>query len=125
MSTHILPEAFTQPHPCSQPPKEVQLGHVARCTVERLIWGIGLHSIRRAKSARTTCSAPWEQCPADLVNRHFSAFKPNELWGAEITYIRTFSRRVYLAFVTDVCSRRIAWVGRPPRACTRTWPWTP
>ena len=25
MSTHILPEAFTQPQPCSQPPKEVQL----------------------------------------------------------------------------------------------------
>ena len=25
MSTHILPEAFTQPQHCSQPPKEVQL----------------------------------------------------------------------------------------------------
>ena len=26
MSTHILPEAFTQPQPRSQPPKEVHLG---------------------------------------------------------------------------------------------------
>ena len=25
MSTHILPEAFTQPQHCSQPPKEVHL----------------------------------------------------------------------------------------------------
>lgn len=24
------------------------------------------------------------QCPADLVNRHFAAFRPNELWVADI-----------------------------------------
>ena len=48
-----------------------------------------------------------EQCPADLVERHFSAFRPNELWVADITYVRTFSGWVYVAFVTDVFSRRI------------------
>ncbi|WP_103064199.1 IS3 family transposase [Actinomyces qiguomingii] len=57
------------------------LGHVARCTVERLMRAMGLHGIRRAKSPRTTRSAPKEQCPADLVKRHFSAFRPNELWA--------------------------------------------
>ena len=56
-------------------------GHVARCTAERFMRAMGLHGIRRAESPRTTRSAPCEQCPADLVNRHFSAFKPNELWG--------------------------------------------
>ena len=59
-----------------------------------------------------------EQCPADLVERHFSAFRPNELWVADIppqaggapSYVRTFSGWVYVAFITDVYSRRI--IGR-------------
>ena len=67
----------------------------------------GLHSVRRAKSPRTTRSAPKDQCPADLVKRHVNAFRPNELWVADITYVRTFSGWVYVAFVTDVYSRRI------------------
>ena len=82
-------------------------GHVARCTVERLMRDMGLHGIRRAKSPRTTRPAPREQCPADLVNRHFAAFRPNELWVSDITYVRTFSGWVYVAFVTDVYSRRV------------------
>ena len=85
-------------------------GYVARCTVERLMGDLGLRGVRRAKSPRTprtTRSAPREQCPADLVKRHFSAFRPNELWVADITYVRTFSGWVYVAFVTDVFSRRI------------------
>lgn len=82
-------------------------GHVARCTVERLMRAMGLHGIRRAKSPRTTRSAARDQCPADLVNRHFSAFAPNDLWVADITYVRTLSGWVYAAFVTDVYSRRV------------------
>ena len=42
-------------------------GHVARCTVERLMGDLGLRGVRRARSPRTTRSAPREQCPADLV----------------------------------------------------------
>ena len=82
-------------------------GHVARCTVERLMADLGLHGIRRARSPRTTRSAPREQCPSDLIKRHFNAFRPNELRVADITYVRTFSGWVYVAFVTDVYSRRI------------------
>ena len=68
---------------------------------------MGLKGIRRAKTPHTTRSAPREQCPADLADRHFSAFQPNELRVADITYARTFSGWVYVAFVTDVSSRRI------------------
>ena len=94
-------------------------GHVARCTVERLMADLGLHGIRRARSPRTTRSAPREQCPADLVKRHFSAFRPNELWVADITYVRTFSGWVYVAFVTDVFSRRIVgWQTTCRPVCT-------
>ena len=81
----------------------------------RLMGDLGLRGVRRAKSPRTTRSAPREQCPADLVKRHFSAFRPNELWVADIppqaggapSYVRAFSGWVYVAFVTDVYSRRI------------------
>ena len=55
-------------------------GHVARCTVERLMGDLGLRGVRCARSPRTTRSAPREQCPADLVKRHFEAFAPGGLW---------------------------------------------
>jgi putative transposase len=45
--------------------------------------------------------------PADLVDRHFTANKPNRLWVADITYVLTWSGFAYVAFVTDVFSRRI------------------
>ena len=102
-------------------------GHVARCTVERLMADLGLRGVRRARSPRTTRSAPREQCPADLVKRHFSAFRPNELWVADIppqaggtpSYVRTFSGWVYVAFVTDVFSRRIVgWQTTCRPVCT-------
>ena len=90
-------------------------GHVARCTVERLMDDLDLRGVRRTKSPRTTRSAPREQCPADLVKRHFEAFAPGGLWVADIppqaggapSYVRAFSGWVYVAFVTDVYSRRI------------------
>ena len=50
----------------------------------RLMGDLSLRGVRRAKSPRTTRSAPREQCPADLVERHFSVFRPNELWAADI-----------------------------------------
>ena len=58
-------------------------------------------------SVRAARSAPRGRCPADLVNRHFVAFRPNELWVAGITYVRTMSGWVHVAFVTDVYSRRV------------------
>ena len=88
---------------------------------------LGLRGVRRTKSPRTTRSAPREQCPADLVKRHFNAFRPNELWVADIppqaggapSYVRTFSGWVYVAFITDVYSRRIiGWQTTYRPVCT-------
>ena len=81
----------------------------------RLMGDLGLRGVRRARSPRTTRSAPREQWPADLVKRHFEAFAPGGLWVADIppqaggtpSYVRTFSGWVYVAFVTGVFSRRI------------------
>lgn len=43
----------------------------------------------------------------DRVNRHFAALAPNILWVADITYVKTRAGWVYVAFVTDIYSRRI------------------
>ncbi|MCU4295780.1 IS3 family transposase [Brevibacterium permense] len=82
-------------------------GHVTRCTIERLMKDLDLHGIKRAKAPNTTRSAPREICPADLVDRHFEAFAPDQLWVADITYVHTFTGWVYVAFVTDVFNREI------------------
>lgn len=82
----------------------VRTGHrVARCTVERLIRAEGLRGIPRAKSAFTTRSGGAETPrPADLIDRRFVADAPNQLWVADLTYVRTHAgwvRRVRLGRV--------------------------
>jgi putative transposase len=81
---------------------------VARCTVERLMRQMGLHGvIRGGRYKKTTIVDEAAQRPADLVNRDFTAERPNQLWVADITYVATWIGFVYVAFVTDVFSRRI------------------
>lgn len=83
-------------------------GHqVAESTVRRLMRALGLRGISRAKGPRTTKPAAETDRPRDLVDRVFTASRPNELWVADITYVRTFSGWVYTAFVLDVYSRMI------------------
>jgi putative transposase len=41
------------------------------------------------------------------VKLDFTATAPNVLWVANITYVKTRVGFVYVAFITDVCSRRI------------------
>ena len=43
----------------------------------------------------------------DLVGRNFAASRPDELWLADFTYVRTWEGWSYLAVVLDVYSRRI------------------
>ena len=80
---------------------------VARCTVERLMGVLGLQGAVRGKPCRTTLSDDATDRPADLVNRQFTATRPNQLWVADITYVATWAGFVYVAFVIDVFARRI------------------
>jgi putative transposase len=78
---------------------------VARCTVERLMGELGLEGVRRGKGRRTTTPDESTARPADLVDRHFAAQRPNQLWVADLTYVATWSGFVYVAFVIDAFSR--------------------
>jgi len=81
--------------------------HVARCTVERLMKQLNLQGVVRGRRCKTTISNVASDYPADLVNRKFTATRPNQLWVADFTYVATWSGFVYVAFVTDVFARRI------------------
>jgi transposase InsO family protein len=84
-------------------------GHgVARCTVERLMRAMGLKGVTRGRAwVVTTHPAGAADRPADLVDRQFTASRPNQLWVADFTYVATWRGFVYVAFVIDVFARRI------------------
>ena len=91
---------------------------VARCTVERLMKLMGLRGVVRGKTVRTTVSDPSAERPKDLVNRQFTAERPNALWVSDFTYVSTWAGFVYVAFIIDVFARRI--VGWRASASART-----
>ena len=80
---------------------------IAKCTTERLMQRLGLQGIRRGKAYKTTIPDDDAARPADLVQREFTATRPNQLWVADITYVATWRGVVYVAFVVDVFARRI------------------
>jgi putative transposase len=88
----------------------------ARCTVERLMRESGLRGVvRRQRSVRTTHPDPPSDRPADLVARQFRAAGPDRPWVADLTYVKTHSGWVYVAFTVDVCSRFVVgWQASRP-----------
>jgi transposase InsO family protein len=81
---------------------------VARCTVERLMRGMGLRGAIRGRAFKVTTVADETALrPPDLVHREFVATRPNQLWVADITYVATWAGFAYVALVVDVFSRRI------------------
>ncbi len=80
---------------------------VARCTIARLMQGMGLAGVIRGKPVKTTIGDQKALCPKDHVNRQFQAEHPNALWVSDFTYVATWAGFVYVAFVIDTYARRI------------------
>lgn len=102
--------------------REGTFGHVARCTVERLMAADELRGIRRRKKRPSPRSADAGECPVDLVERDFSVTAPNMLWVADITYIPTSPGWVYAAFVLDAYSREIVGWQVTNHMCASAYP---
>ena len=82
--------------------------HVPRCQVQRLMRQAGIQGAkRRGKPWRTTIPDPDAIRPADLVERDFTASRPDELWVCDFTRLRCWDGVLYFAFVIDVFSRRV------------------
>ena len=84
---------------------------VARCTVRRLMRAMGLAGAVRGRAWVITTQADGAaDRPLDLVERHFVATRPNQLWVSDFTYVATWRGFVYVAFVIDVFARRmVGW----------------
>jgi len=78
-----------------------------RHRVARLMRQAGLYGIPKPKRKGTTQSEAGRSVAPDLVERDFTASRPNEKWVADITYIPTQEGWLYLAVVMDLFSRRI------------------
>ncbi len=79
---------------------------VGRKRVARLMRQAGLVGRCPRRFRRTTISDPSAQVQ-DLVQRQFRAGAPNQLWCADISYIRTWEGWLYLAVVLDAYSRKV------------------
>ena len=73
----------------------------------------GPATTRRDKEARP---AP------DLVDRNFTASRPNQLWIADITYLPTATGFLYLAVVLDVWSHKVVGWSMTNHLRAELWP---
>jgi putative transposase len=79
-----------------------------RDQIARLMRSEGLVGAkRRGKPWRTTKPDPGAATRPDLVNRQFAVERPNELWVADLTYLRCWEGTVFFSFVIDAYSRRV------------------
>ncbi len=86
---------------------------IGRDQTARLMRLAGVKGVRRGRKPITTRPPAQPDARPDLVKRQFTAERPNQLWVADITYVKTVSGFVYTAFVTDVFSRKIVgWATR-------------
>jgi len=81
---------------------------VARCRVQRLMRAHGIQGAkRRGKPWRTTRPDPHAHRRPDLVQRDFRASRPDELWVADLSYLRCWDGLVFFGFVIDAYSRKV------------------
>jgi putative transposase len=84
-------------------------GHdIGRDQVARLMRELRIEGIsRRRKKVFTTRQDPDALRAPDLVNRNFTADRPDALWVTDLTYVPTRSGMAYVCFIVDAFSRRI------------------
>jgi putative transposase len=83
-------------------------GHdIGRDQVARLMSELGICGVSRRRKVFTTRPDPDALRAPDLVNRNFTAERPNALWVTDLTYVPTRSGMAYVCFIVDAFSRMI------------------
>ncbi|MFV0409672.1 MAG: IS3 family transposase [Paracoccus sp. (in: a-proteobacteria)] len=84
-------------------------GHdIGRDQTARLMRELDIRGVsRRRKKVFTTVADSDATRAPDLVNRNFTAKRPDALWVTDLTYVPTRSGMAYVCFIIDVYSRRI------------------
>jgi transposase InsO family protein len=84
--------------------------NVSAGAVDRAMTLLGLAGVRRDKGIRTTIPAKDGTRAGDLLDRDFTAPRPDHTWVMDFTYVRTWAGFCYVAFIVEVFSQRIiAW----------------
>lgn len=77
--------------------------------VARIMRSIGLEGVRLRRRHRTTTPDPAAAKAPDLIGRDFTVAAVNTKYVGDITYLPVSGAKpLYLATVTDLCSRRLA-----------------
>ena len=89
--------------------RELTARGVACCvnTVARVMRAAGIRAKTTRRFVRTTDSTHPLPVSENVLNREFTASKPNEKWVMDLTYIPTQEGWLFLALVVDLFSRRI------------------
>ncbi len=83
-------------------------GHeIGRDQVARLMRELGVRGVSRRRKMFTTRQDPDAVRAPDLVNRDFTADRPDALWVTDLTYVATRAGMAYVCFIVDAFSRRI------------------
>ena len=84
-------------------------GHdIGRDQVARLMRTVNIQGVsRKRRRVFTTISDPDAVRAPDLVNRNFTANRPNALWVTDLTYVPTRTGMAYVCFIVDAFSRPI------------------
>lgn len=80
---------------------------IGKKRVARLMRRLGLEGAYRRRYRRITIADERAQAAPDLVRRDFRATRKDQLWVADITYVRTWQGWLYVAVVIDTYSRRV------------------
>ncbi len=81
---------------------------VGKKRVARLMRELEIQGVSRRRGRVRTTIPDKRAAPApDLVNRNFTAARPDETWVADITYVPTYEGWLFLAAVMDLYSRKI------------------
>jgi putative transposase len=80
---------------------------IGRDQTARLMRLMAIRGVTRRRTVRTTRADPDGVRAADLVDRDFTADRPDALWVTDLTYVPTRSGMAYVCFIVDAFSRRI------------------
>ena len=104
---------------------ELRLDHqvrVGRKRVERLMRRHGLSGLVKRRRGRTTVRVPGVRPAPDLVRATFARRALNALSVADLTEVRTWESKLYLAVVLDCYSRRVIGWGHGRAHASRARP---
>jgi putative transposase len=108
----LVREVFEQSHGRYGSPRVLQQlwrdGHKAsKRAVEQTMKTLGLQARKPRRYRVTTQADATHAVEPNILNREFTATRPNERWVTDITYIRTDVGWSYLAAILDLFSRSV------------------